>query len=246
MKQYYIYKITNKINKKMYIGSHYGEVGDSYYGSGLLISRALEKHGKENFIKEILEILPNKQIMLQRENYWLNKFNCAIDSQYYNITNAASGGHLIDGKTKEEQKAIFAKRTATRKLQQDQHTYKMVQSRKNWSEKRKQEFKKTCSLASKKKWAAMSSEQKANRLQKIVETKKNQPLWKKKLISKKHSELSKKWWNTLTPEQIKEHGKKISQKTKGKIRSETVKQKIRDGVKQYYLNMSETDKKSKS
>jgi hypothetical protein len=74
MKKYFVYKTTNKINGKKYIGSHYGKTDDEYLGSGLLISRAIKKYGKENFKKEILEIQSNKQLMLERESYWLNKY----------------------------------------------------------------------------------------------------------------------------------------------------------------------------
>ena len=45
MKYYYIYLITNKINGKQYIGQHYGELEDSYFGSGVLITKAIEKYG---------------------------------------------------------------------------------------------------------------------------------------------------------------------------------------------------------
>ena len=40
----YIYKTTNLINGKIYIGQHKSEVFDnSYYGSGKLIGRAITK-----------------------------------------------------------------------------------------------------------------------------------------------------------------------------------------------------------
>ena len=42
----YIYKTTNLINGKIYIGQHKSEEYDSsYYGSGKLIRRAIEKYG---------------------------------------------------------------------------------------------------------------------------------------------------------------------------------------------------------
>ena len=49
---YYIYRITNNINKKTYIGQHkYSDENNPmryYYGSGINIQRAYKKYGKEN------------------------------------------------------------------------------------------------------------------------------------------------------------------------------------------------------
>ena len=46
---YYIYRITNKINGKTYIGQHkYKKLNDDYMGSGKLIRRAQKKYGIES------------------------------------------------------------------------------------------------------------------------------------------------------------------------------------------------------
>jgi hypothetical protein len=50
-KRYYIYITTNLINGKQYIGKHYGLINDDYFGSGILLQKALKKYGKENFKK---------------------------------------------------------------------------------------------------------------------------------------------------------------------------------------------------
>lgn len=46
--QYYIYKITNKLNGKIYIGQHlvpkYHETFRRYMGSGIAITEAYEKY----------------------------------------------------------------------------------------------------------------------------------------------------------------------------------------------------------
>ena len=50
-----VYKTTNKINKKFYIGVHCLEAKKShktYFGSGKLIKLALKKYGRENFVVE--------------------------------------------------------------------------------------------------------------------------------------------------------------------------------------------------
>lgn len=45
-----IYKTTNLINGKIYIGQD-SKDRPNYYGSGKLIHRAIKKYGKENFKK---------------------------------------------------------------------------------------------------------------------------------------------------------------------------------------------------
>lgn len=46
----YIYKITNELNGKIYIGQHKAcHFEDRYWGSGKLIKYAIKKYGVENF-----------------------------------------------------------------------------------------------------------------------------------------------------------------------------------------------------
>jgi len=49
----YIYKVTNIISGRSYIGQHDGSK-KHYYASGSYIKRALQKYGKSNFRREIL------------------------------------------------------------------------------------------------------------------------------------------------------------------------------------------------
>jgi len=54
---YTIYKITNKINGKIYIGKH----------QTLNLDRAIQKYGVENFSKDILFIFDNADEMNSKE-----------------------------------------------------------------------------------------------------------------------------------------------------------------------------------
>jgi hypothetical protein len=54
MAKYFVYKITNHINGKMYVGQHVVvNENDLYFGSGFLLKVAIKKYGKENFSKKI-------------------------------------------------------------------------------------------------------------------------------------------------------------------------------------------------
>jgi hypothetical protein len=54
MKQRVIYKITNLINQKIYIGKD-STNRKNYYGSGKAIKNAILKYGEDNFSKEIID-----------------------------------------------------------------------------------------------------------------------------------------------------------------------------------------------
>ncbi|UNA01940.1 major capsid protein [Vibrio phage PVA8] len=54
---YIVYKTTNTINNKIYIGVHKTDnLDDSYLGSGKHILNAIQKYGSENFTREIIDI----------------------------------------------------------------------------------------------------------------------------------------------------------------------------------------------
>ena len=62
MKYYGIYKITNLVNGKMYIGQHVtSNLDDGYMGSGKIILCAIKKYGVENFRKEWLGFYEDKK-----------------------------------------------------------------------------------------------------------------------------------------------------------------------------------------
>lgn len=93
-----IYKITNLCNLKIYIGKFNGHVNfNNYWGSGILIKRAIKKFGLQNFKKEILEEIINGNLN-DREKYWIKFFNSTDIRIGYNLTAGGDGGDVFTNK----------------------------------------------------------------------------------------------------------------------------------------------------
>lgn len=93
----YIYKTTNKVNGKIYIGltTMSEEESKWYFGSGDSIKKAIEKHGVENFEKEILERgFFSKEELVEAEIKWIEHFKSTTREIGYNIS---PGGDLNPG-----------------------------------------------------------------------------------------------------------------------------------------------------
>jgi len=89
----YIYKITNKINGRWYIGKTNGQ-DPNYMGSGKLLRQAYAKYGRENFEKIILENCSTEQELNQREQYWIQESGALSDPLSYNLAEGGTGGDL--------------------------------------------------------------------------------------------------------------------------------------------------------
>lgn len=86
----YVYKITNTINNKVYVGKHSAiSLTNSYYGSGVAIKQAIKKYGKHMFIKDILCVCENENILNEQEIYWIDKLNTYKHG--YNMTHGGEG-----------------------------------------------------------------------------------------------------------------------------------------------------------
>lgn len=68
MRIHYVYKTTNNINGKYYIGKHSTfDLNDGYLGSGKILRLAIKKYGKQNFSREILRIFDTESEAQQYE-----------------------------------------------------------------------------------------------------------------------------------------------------------------------------------
>lgn len=89
----YIYKITNLLNNKIYIGKHkYSrpELDKNYITSGVIIKQSIKKYGIENFNIEIIKICNTLQELNTSEIYYIKEYNSRFPIGY-NLTDGGDG-----------------------------------------------------------------------------------------------------------------------------------------------------------
>lgn len=135
----YIYKITNAINGRWYIGKHNGS-DPNYMGSGKLLKQAYAKYGQDNFIKEVLESCATDQELNLREQHWIATTNAIQDPMSYNLAEGGSGGDLskfisydtIDYSNHKMEGTARWFRSLTNEQQQELHARQAAKRTKGW------------------------------------------------------------------------------------------------------------------
>lgn len=119
----YIYKITNKINEKIYIGQTVRSIKERWWNhcSSLsnckALSSAINKYGKENFTIEEIDTAENLEELNKKEEFYIYKFNSTNNKIGYNLK---TGGD----------NCIFS---------QEARLKMGVKSKKNWDNKKRRE-----------------------------------------------------------------------------------------------------------
>lgn len=98
----YIYKITNKINNKQYIGQTTKKRASDRFSqhrylarhlnaekSNSYLHKAMNAYGVDNFIFELIEEIDNS-LLNEREQYWIQQLN-TLAPNGYNLTNGGEG-----------------------------------------------------------------------------------------------------------------------------------------------------------
>lgn len=78
-----IYQTTNTINGKTYIGRHSTDnLDDGYLGSGTILKRAIQKWGKDSFVRIVLFDFPTPEEMIAKEIELLTEEFIDSDDNY--------------------------------------------------------------------------------------------------------------------------------------------------------------------
>lgn len=118
---YIIYKTTNTINGKIYIGVHSTtNIHDSYLGSGTLLKKAISKYGRNVFQKEILYIYQTLTEALDQEKIIVTADFVKRDDTYNLCLGGGIGGKNINGLTFEGHKHTDITKQKISKAKQNQ------------------------------------------------------------------------------------------------------------------------------
>lgn len=121
MKSNEVYKITNKITGKIYIGITNQGSGARYrhhwyesrIGEPSPIHRSMAKYGEDNFTLEIIDFAETYEELKEKEKFWIKEFNSTDRNIGYNLTEGGDGTfgrtHSEETKEKIRQKALGRK-----------------------------------------------------------------------------------------------------------------------------------------
>jgi group I intron endonuclease len=189
-----IYKTTNLVNGKIYIGQDkYND--PRYLGSGKILHFAFEKHGIENFKKEIVEVCETQEILNQREKFWISYYNSTDRKVGYNIAKGGNGGDTLSN---HPDKHDIGKRIG----ESNKKIWSDSEYRGKISELRKIQF----TEETRQKISMNSSGENNGMYGRTHDT----------VAKDKMSDAKKKWWNNLSESKREEIGEKISEANIGK------------------------------
>lgn len=97
-----IYKITNRVNSKVYIGMtshtlHERLLGHFRHSKNpkFRLHQAIKKHGKENFYIEEVDAAESQEAANNLEQYWIDRLNSTNYDIGYNMTQGGSGKSIV-------------------------------------------------------------------------------------------------------------------------------------------------------
>ncbi len=240
-----IYKTTNLVNGKIYIGQDSNN-NPNYLGSGKILHQAIEKYGIDRFQKDIIEECDSKEMLNEREIYWIDFHKSTNRNIGYNIALGGQGGDtiskhpdrdLIRQKHSEWMKENNPTSGRTRTEEEIEKWINSIgdklkgKNNSNYGKHHSKETKEKQSQIRKEWWNNLSNEERIELANKISKSNigKESPL--RGIPNPKHS----KWMKENNPMKGVKHSdntrRKISEANAGKSKSEEHKQKISESLK---------------
>jgi len=221
-----IYKTTNNINRKIYIGYH-TKNDSKYLGSGKYFRNTLKKYGNKNFTKIIIDNANNIEDLRKKEIFWIDFYDARNPKIGYNISKGGDGfnpgeNHMY----------------GVRRGENHPNYGKTGENSSMWGKKHNDKTKQLMSLKSKGKNNSMYGKKG-----------KDCPNFGKPKSKKHKIKLSLSHKGKISPMKGKHHSektkKKISDGHKGKHRSKEIKEKISASMKEYRRKLKEKQNNEK-
>lgn len=217
-----IYKITNIITQKIYIGQTVVDIKKRWTdhcskGSNCrFISRAIQKYGKENFTIEEIDHAGTFEELNEKEVYWIKELNC-LTPNGYNLKFGGENGSLSEetkqkignsnfGKKRTEVSKQLMREKQLGKKHSEEHCRKISEGNKGICRPNK----------------LKGIPRKKEDIQKMVETRIQRNNYNHSDVSKEKMSISHKGKS-----HSEEHKLSISKKLKGIVRSSETREKMR-------------------
>lgn len=146
MRSYDVYKITNKVNNKVYIGITSKGISARWkehlysaeHGCPFKLHNAIRKYGRENFSVELLDFCNSWEELEEKEKFYISEYKSLQDEFGYNMTEGGDGTfgrkHSEDTKEKIRQKAIGREVTETTRIKLSEAGKVLTEARKAYRE----------------------------------------------------------------------------------------------------------------
>lgn len=89
----YVYKLTNLITHKVYVGKHkysFPKLDENYITSGTYIKSSIKFYGLENFSRELIDTAETLEELNEKESFWIETLQCRYPNGY-NLTDGGDG-----------------------------------------------------------------------------------------------------------------------------------------------------------
>lgn len=116
-KYHFVYKTTNTVNGKYYVGMHSTDyLEDGYIGSGKKLWNSIRKYGRDKFVIERIEFFETRELLVEREKALVNE-DLLKDPMCMNLMKGGEGGFISE--EQQRKRSIAAGLAKAKRLKED-------------------------------------------------------------------------------------------------------------------------------